>query len=163
MATQEDLLFSYAGLLTLATFSIYIGSYGSLPRAKQAKSTRSLLEQEDDEDDEDIPDRLSSEDAWLFPVFGSVALFGLYTIVKYFGKDWINYLLGIYFSLAGVGSVWKSLISLARFCLGETRWKKFDKTKFLVLKGPWGVLPFWLLLLCSQTLMGNDRINVTVV
>lgn len=95
--------------------------------------------------------------------FGSVALFGLYTIVKYFGKEWINYLLGIYFSLAGVGSVWKSLISLVRFCLGETRWKKFDKTKFLVLKGPWGVLPFWLLLLCWQTLTGNNRINVTVV
>lgn len=30
-------------------------------------SGRSLL-QDDDEDDEDIPDRLSSEDAWLFPV-----------------------------------------------------------------------------------------------
>jgi minor histocompatibility antigen H13 len=72
--------------------------------------------------------------------FGSVTLFGLYMVVKYFGKEWINYLLGWYFSLAGVGSVWKSLISLARFALGNERWRKFDKNKLLVLKGPRGTL-----------------------
>jgi hypothetical protein len=38
---------------------------------------------------------------------GSVALFGMYVIVKYFGKEWINWLLSWYFSIAGVGSVWK--------------------------------------------------------
>jgi len=37
---------------------------------------------------------------------GSVALVGLYTIVKYLGEKWINWLLGWYFSIAGVGSVW---------------------------------------------------------
>jgi minor histocompatibility antigen H13 len=70
-----------------------------------------------------------------------MALFGLYMIVKYFGKEWINYLLGWYFSLAGVGSVWKSLISLTRFALGSDRWNKFDKTKLLILKGPRGTFP----------------------
>jgi minor histocompatibility antigen H13 len=72
--------------------------------------------------------------------FGSVALFSLYMVVKYFGKEWINYLLGWYFSLAGVGSVWKSLVSLTRFVLGYDRWRKFDRTKLLVLKGPRGML-----------------------
>jgi len=38
---------------------------------------------------------------------GSVALFGMYVIMKYFGKEWINWLLSWYFSIAGVGSVWK--------------------------------------------------------
>lgn len=61
-------------------------------------------------------------------------------VVKYFGKEWINYLLGWYFSLAGVGSVWKSLVSLARFTVGQDRWRKFDKTQLLVLKGPRGTL-----------------------
>jgi len=65
-----------------------------------------------------------------------VALFGLYMVVKYFGKEWINYLLGWYFSLAGVGSVWKSSISLARLALGSDRWKQFDKIELLILKGP---------------------------
>jgi minor histocompatibility antigen H13 len=77
-----------------------------------------------------------------FSQVGSVALLGLYMVVKYFGKEWINYLLGWYFSLAGVGSMWKSLISLARFALGSNRWKRFDKTKLLILKGPRGVLIF---------------------
>jgi minor histocompatibility antigen H13 len=123
------------------------------------ESRKSLLEQQDDDEDEEIPDRLSSGDAWLFPVvrsipmnpheiaevflqFGSVALFGLYMVVKYFGKEWINYLLGWYFSVAGVWSVWKSLISLARFAVGPDRWIQFDKTKVLVLKGPRGMSPF---------------------
>jgi len=134
-----DLLSSYGGLLSLATVSIYAGAFGSLPKPPRNPldaSGKSLLEGEDDDEDEDIPDRLSSGDAWLFPVFGSVALFGLYMVVKYFGKEWINYLLGWYFSLAGVGSVWKSLVSLARFTLGQDRWRKFDKTQLLVLKGP---------------------------
>lgn len=71
-----------------------------------------------------------------------MALFSLYMVVKYFGKEWINYLLGWYFSLAGVGSMWKSLISLAIFALGSDRWKKFDKTRLLILKGPRGALVF---------------------
>jgi minor histocompatibility antigen H13 len=136
--TDWDLLSSYVGLLSLATVSIYAGAFGSLPKLPGTAvdaSGRSLL-QDDDEDDEDIPDRLSSEDAWLFPVFGSVVLFGLYMIVKYFGKEWINYLMGWYFSITGVGSVWKSLVSLARFVLGHERWRRFEKTKLLILKGP---------------------------
>ena len=88
-----------------------------------------LVDEDDDEDD--TVDRLSSEDAWLFPVvssplillnldsylglrqqLGSVTLFGLYLVVKYLGKEWINWLLGWYFSIAGVGSVWKVRIKI---------------------------------------------------
>lgn len=38
---------------------------------------------------------------------GSVVLFGLYLVVKFFGVEWINWLLGWYFTVAGAGSVWK--------------------------------------------------------
>lgn len=38
---------------------------------------------------------------------GSVVLLGFYTIVKYLGTDWINWLLSWYFSIVGIGSVWK--------------------------------------------------------
>ncbi len=40
---------------------------------------------------------------------GSATLFSLYVVVKYLGPEWINWLLGWYFSLAGVASVWKVL------------------------------------------------------
>lgn len=124
-----DLLSSYAGLLTLACGSIYVGSFGSLPNPKRQDGSI------DEDDEEEIPERMSSGDAWLFPVLGSVALLGLYTIVKYFGKEWINWFLGWYFSAAGVMSVWKSSISLTRFVLGSARWKEFDKTSICIRKG----------------------------
>jgi hypothetical protein len=38
---------------------------------------------------------------------GSFALFGMYLVVKYLGKEWINFLLGWYFAITGVASVWK--------------------------------------------------------
>lgn len=77
---------------------------------------------------------MSSGDAWLFPIVstcvrragmdgdrssdahvafspfcqvGSVVLFGMYVVVTYVGKEWINWLLGWYFSVAGAGSVWR--------------------------------------------------------
>jgi hypothetical protein len=38
---------------------------------------------------------------------GSVTLGGLYLVIKYLGQTWINWLLGIYFSLTGVASIWR--------------------------------------------------------
>ena len=86
-------------------------------------------------------------------------LFGLYLVVKYLGKEWINWLLQWYFTFAGVGSVGKvrtilacsrscalltrirqSLISLARWTVGPSYWRKFDKSQILVLKGRRGML-----------------------
>ncbi|KAI9572203.1 signal peptide peptidase-domain-containing protein [Boletus coccyginus] len=121
-----DLISSYAGLLCLASVSIYCGAFGSLPNFLQ----------DDEDEDEDIPDRMSSSDAWLFPIVGSVVLFGMYVVVKYVGKEWINWLLGWYFSVAGAGSVWKSTVSLVKFVIGRERWRTFDRNRLLLLRGP---------------------------
>ncbi|KAF8906564.1 hypothetical protein CPB84DRAFT_1770102 [Gymnopilus junonius] len=133
-------------------------------RQKKKKSTEKETEpkkkeEDDDDDDEDEEDleRMWSRDAWLFPVIGSVALVGLYMIVKYLGEVWINWLLGWYFAGAGVGSVWnvrrraitekstekslslQSSISLTRYLVGETQWKKYDQWKVSVKKGSRGM------------------------
>ncbi|THH30820.1 hypothetical protein EUX98_g3392 [Antrodiella citrinella] len=129
-----DLLSSYAGLMTLAAVSIYAGSFGSLVPAKRKATDGTVIE--DEEDEEDVPDRLSSADAWMFPIFGSVVLLGLYLVVKYFGKEWINWLLQWYFTLAGVGSVGKSLIAVVKLAVGVERWRQFDRNRILVTKGP---------------------------
>ncbi|KAH8083767.1 signal peptide peptidase-domain-containing protein [Cristinia sonorae] len=144
--TDWDLLSSYAGLMTLAASSIYAGSFGSLvvsihsKLAKRKAADGTVIEDEDD--DEEIPDRLSSTDAWLFPVFGSMVLFGLYLVVKYVGKEWINWSLQWYFTIAGVGSVGKSLIALVRLVVGADRWKQFDRNRILVVKGQREFLSF---------------------
>ncbi|GJE94944.1 signal peptide peptidase-domain-containing protein [Phanerochaete sordida] len=132
-AADWDLLSSYAGLLALAVFSIYTGSYGSLPAPKGKGKDGKKQDAEDDEDE--LPERLSSEDAWLFPVIGSVLLFGLYVIVKYFGREWINWVLQWYFTVAGVGSGSKALISLVRWLVGPTRWRQYETVKISVSRG----------------------------
>ncbi|KAF8893382.1 peptidase A22B, signal peptide peptidase [Infundibulicybe gibba] len=127
--THQNLLLAYSALLSLATGSIYAGAYGSLPNPKPKDG-----EPPDDDDQDEVSERMSSEDAWWFPVIGSVALFGLYLIVKFFGREWINWFLGWYFSIAGVGSVWKTSISLTRYFVGNARWKTFSKFRLSIKK-----------------------------
>jgi minor histocompatibility antigen H13 len=59
-----DLLSSYAGLLGLATASIYVGAHGSLPPPRNADGTRS--------EEEEVSERMSSGDAYLFPVVSAI-------------------------------------------------------------------------------------------
>ncbi|KAH9931133.1 signal peptide peptidase-domain-containing protein [Epithele typhae] len=135
-ATDWDLISSYAGLLSLACASIYAGSHGSLSVSDFHKcGLRKPGAAPTEEDEEEETERISSEDAYLFPVIGSVVLFGLYLIVKFYGKEWITWLLQWYFTFAGVGSVGKSLIALSRWIVGEARWKTFDINRLTIKKG----------------------------
>ncbi|KZT10619.1 uncharacterized protein LAESUDRAFT_671953 [Laetiporus sulphureus 93-53] len=131
-----DLLSSYAGLLALAVLSIYAGSRGSVTDKQVRVATGKETDVAEEEEEEELPDRIGSSDAYLFPIVGSMVLFGLYVVVKYLGEGWINWLLQWYFAVVGIGSVAKSLISLVKWTMGSERWRKFEKTEILVLKGP---------------------------
>ncbi|KAI6026196.1 signal peptide peptidase-domain-containing protein [Pisolithus microcarpus] len=135
---------SYGGLLGLASVTVLAGAFGSLPvrtqcfvpsTAQPTSKPRNLLEP-DDEEEENISETLSSADAWIFPIIGSVVLFGTYLLVQYFGKEWLNRLFGWYLSFVGAGCVWRSLVCLARLVAGRDRWQRFDRTRVFVLKGP---------------------------
>ncbi|EKM80937.1 hypothetical protein AGABI1DRAFT_56125 [Agaricus bisporus var. burnettii JB137-S8] len=123
-----ELLSSYAGLIGLAVLSIYAGSHGSLPK----KLTAGREGVVDEEDGEEEIDRMTSNDAWLFPVLASGALLGLYVVVRYLGTEWINWCLNWYFSIIGFGSVWKSSRSLVRWSMGDSRWKTFHRYTFVI-------------------------------
>jgi len=125
-ALTADLLSAYVGIITTAAVSIYAGSFGSLPKSRGRDG------EDEDEDEDDSVGRLTSEEAWLFPVLGSVMLVGLFLVLKYLGKEWINWLLSLYFALVGLYSVPHSLISLAKFSLGRRRWNRFSKTSLKV-------------------------------
>ncbi|KXN90625.1 Minor histocompatibility antigen H13 [Leucoagaricus sp. SymC.cos] len=135
-----DLLSSYAGLLSLATLSIYAGSHGSLPHQRKAESKLGQVVETSEEDEEENMERLSSDEAWLFPVIGSAALLGLYMVVKYFGTDWINWFLGWYFSIVGIGSIWKSSVSLFRWMVGDAYWRTFHHFNFVIQKNKRAIL-----------------------
>ncbi|KAF7288634.1 Sec7-like domain belongs to guanine nucleotide exchange factors [Mycena chlorophos] len=111
-----DGYFASAGLLSLATACVYFGSYSSLPAPRNSDGSRPV---------DDIPERVSSEDALLFPIIGAVTLLALFFSLQYFGPEWINFLLGWYFAIAGVAAVWKALIAVARWALGEASWRSY--------------------------------------
>jgi len=59
-------------------------------------------EEEEPEQEEAEPEHfMSSGDAMMFPLFGSIALCTLYVAFKFFGKDWVNWLLSFYLSMGG--------------------------------------------------------------
>lgn len=48
---------------------------------------------------------MQQKDAWMFPVFGSGVLFGLFLVFRYLNKDYVNILFHYYFSFIGAYSV----------------------------------------------------------
>ncbi|KAI0266755.1 signal peptide peptidase-domain-containing protein [Gloeopeniophorella convolvens] len=120
------LLSAYVGITTAATISVYAGSIGTLPVSlprltvkSKAGGDRHELQLHDENG------RLTSAEAWIFPVLGSVMLGGLYLAIKFFGTEWINWLLVNQFTIAGLASVPRSAVKLFRHIVGTERWKKF--------------------------------------
>ena len=52
---------------------------------------------------------MTSEDAYMFPVFGSIVLFSLYLCFKFLSKDWVNFIMSAYFMVLGVGAITTAL------------------------------------------------------
>jgi minor histocompatibility antigen H13 len=48
---------------------------------------------------------VSSDDAWMFPIGGSVMLVGLYFLFQYFNKEYLNWLFTVYFGIIGIFAV----------------------------------------------------------
>lgn len=105
MASSQ--LASFGTLGAQALVPIAIGSFQSLRvpapvRARRRAARRSrvkLLVDEDDEDDildEEEGEVLTLADSVLFPILGSAALLGLWALIKYVDKKWLDLILGCY-------------------------------------------------------------------
>ncbi|KAK8861698.1 hypothetical protein IAR55_002521 [Kwoniella newhampshirensis] len=131
MPRDSDLYASYLALGLQALIPIALGSFKSLKtpantlrKLRAARRDKLALDLsycdhvdfDDEEDAENLEETLTWADSLMFPVLGSVALLGLWAILKYVGKKWINLILGVYFSGAGifaVQSTFSTLINLA--------------------------------------------------
>ncbi|KAJ1951187.1 hypothetical protein FBU59_000316, partial [Linderina macrospora] len=93
----------------MAVTPIYFGSFDSLDRLKSSykkKARPQFAEFSDSEDEDDSEtESVSAEDAYMFPVYGSAALFSMYLVFKYLNKDWVNVLLSGYFAIMGVAAL----------------------------------------------------------
>ncbi|KAI8323694.1 peptidase A22B, signal peptide peptidase, partial [Martensiomyces pterosporus] len=103
------LFVAYAVIGSMAVVPIYSGSLDSLDRLKSShkkKDRPQFAEFSDSEDeDDDETESVSAEDAYMFPVYGSAALFSMYLVFKYLNKDWVNLLLSGYFAILGVAAL----------------------------------------------------------
>ncbi|EJT97342.1 hypothetical protein DACRYDRAFT_25126 [Dacryopinax primogenitus] len=116
---------AYGSIIASAVVCIVCGSFSSLrtPKAAKERAAKSSPERvaQIEEEEEEVA-ALTSADAWLFPILGSISLVTLFLVLRYFDPKWINWFLGWYFTLLGFGSVWKSSSSLVKTVLGTRRW-----------------------------------------
>ncbi|OQV19685.1 Minor histocompatibility antigen H13 [Hypsibius exemplaris] len=94
-ATPEGLAVAYVGLVIMALVPIYFGSWRSVKFQKHSKTLPK----------DQQPEKMSSKDAMMFPVIASCALFGLYLLFHFFGKEYVNFVLTAYFFVLGILSL----------------------------------------------------------
>lgn len=85
LSSVDPLIFAYTAILTMAIIPIIIGSYRSVPSSTKKKEKEVM----------------SSRDAYLSPIIGSVALFSLYLLVKFVSKELINIIITGYVTFFG--------------------------------------------------------------
>lgn len=115
----------YIHLIISALFPIVTGSFASLSRpstaAKPSKKTKKSEDDDEDDEDEDEAEQkmegLSPRDAIVLPITAGAVLGGLYWLIKQYGADPINLILGWYFSGVGIFSVGKILNDAAALAL----------------------------------------------
>lgn len=89
-----------------ALLPIVLGSFKSLRtptklkkkrRAAKRRSGKLVVDDSEDEDEEEELDEvLTMADSILFPILGSAALLGLWFVIKYVDKKWIDLVFGLY-------------------------------------------------------------------
>ncbi|CAG8473059.1 10630_t:CDS:2 [Acaulospora colombiana] len=103
---EIGLLIAYGALGIMAVAPIYYGSFASVKWSKKSKSGHTVQKVDSDSsEDETTSDPLTTEDAYLFPIFGSAVLFSLYLVFKLLDKEYVNYLVTAYFAFLGVVAV----------------------------------------------------------
>jgi minor histocompatibility antigen H13 len=115
----------YIHLIISALFPIVTGSFASLSRpSTAAKPNKKTKKSEDDDEDDQEEDKveqkmegLSPRDAIVLPITAGAVLGGLYWLIKQYGADPINLILGWYFSGIGIFSVGKILNDAAALVL----------------------------------------------
>ena len=76
-------------------------------------------------------EQISTKEAYMFPVMGSFALFGLYVVFKFFDKEYVNMLLKAYFLLVGIFAMAATfdpvVKDIVKPWMGDSKFKKYTK------------------------------------
>lgn len=140
---MDPIIQAYFALGISAVIPIWYASHASVkaPVVLKKKSGNHLADStESSDDEEEVVERMTSEDAYWFPLLGSGALLGLYLVFKFLNKDLINALFAGYFALMGAGALTTMLVTITKSTLGPTVWSKQTKYKFRLTRNTADVL-----------------------
>ncbi|CAF3193812.1 unnamed protein product [Rotaria sp. Silwood2] len=97
IARTDGMLLSYSFLVIAALLCVYFGSFRSIiHKDKQKKSGEK-------------PDVLTAKDAAMFPFIASGFLFGIYLVILLVSKEYITFVLNIYFFLIGIIALFRAI------------------------------------------------------
>jgi len=128
--TSQVILIPYViHLLVLVTAILYAACHRSLSLREEPPKEGEVGY------DPDAPgrDTMRQEDAYQFPIIGSISLFSLYMAFKFLGQDLVNMLIGSYFGVVGCGALTMTisplLASLVPTSMSQSNlgWKKSIK------------------------------------
>ncbi|CAF1234432.1 unnamed protein product [Adineta steineri] len=97
VARTDGMLLSYSFLVLAALLCVYYGSYRSITRKNKQK------------DSGEKPDVLTAKDAAMFPFIASGFLFGIYLVILLVSKEYITFVLNIYFFLIGIVALYRAI------------------------------------------------------
>jgi minor histocompatibility antigen H13 len=103
--TQVVLIPYVVHLILLVTAILYAACHRSLALREDIPK-----EGEVGYDPDAVRETLKQEDAYQFPLFGSLSLLSLYLAFKFLGQDFVNLLIGGYFGLVGCGALTITLV-----------------------------------------------------
>jgi minor histocompatibility antigen H13 len=120
VASTEGMLLSYSFLLLSALLCVYFGSYRSITRKDKQKESG------------EKPDVLTAKDAAMFPFIASGFLFGIYVVILLVSKEYITFVLNIYFFLIGIVALFRAiqpvLVKIRLPALNKLRERQFHIT-----------------------------------
>lgn len=108
----DSIFIAYASLAIMAVVPIY---FGSIILASSSSF---------DDKNQEKPEKMSSSDAYMFPVIGSVALFTFFLLFKYLDKKWVNTIMSVYFSIFGCMGLSKILVKILKNILPTSLYMK---------------------------------------
>jgi len=77
---------------------------------------------------------MTKKDAYMFPIFGSGVLFGLYVLFRLFSKEYVNLLLTVYFLFLGFYALSESFVHIINRMSPDLKQSKFREFSYQL---PW--------------------------
>ncbi|UJR09570.1 hypothetical protein I4U23_013805 [Adineta vaga] len=113
VARTDGMLLSYSFLVLAALLCVYFGSYRSIIRKIKQQTSG------------EKPDVLTAKDAAMFPFIASGFLFGIYLVILLVSKEYITFVLNIYFFLIGIIALFRAI----QPALSKIRFPALDKLR----------------------------------